>query len=121
MYAADLPEADLPEQQILPENCPWESLGRIVLYALVGPTMTCSTIQADNLVAVVPRTISRPFAEVNLQFKLSFRCYTSEIPSAVVPSQSGAADWQKVLFSDEFRRVLGTGDNRVQTWRHSGE
>ncbi|GFU07741.1 transposable element Tcb2 transposase [Trichonephila clavipes] len=27
-------------------------------------------------------------------------------------------DWQKVVFSDESRFVLGTGDNRVRVWRH---
>ncbi|GFV59984.1 transposable element Tcb1 transposase [Trichonephila clavipes] len=26
-------------------------------------------------------------------------------------------DWQKVVFSDEFRFVLGTDDNRVRVWR----
>ncbi|GFU17286.1 transposable element Tcb2 transposase [Trichonephila clavipes] len=28
------------------------------------------------------------------------------------------ADWQKVVFSDESRFVLGTDDNRVRVWRH---
>ncbi|GFX56892.1 transposable element Tcb2 transposase [Trichonephila clavipes] len=27
------------------------------------------------------------------------------------------SDWQKVVFSDESRFVLGTDDNRVQVWR----
>ncbi|GFW34415.1 transposable element Tcb1 transposase [Trichonephila clavipes] len=27
-------------------------------------------------------------------------------------------DWQKVVFSDESRFVLGTDDNRVRVWRH---
>ncbi|GFX92747.1 transposable element Tcb1 transposase [Trichonephila clavipes] len=26
-------------------------------------------------------------------------------------------DWQKVVFSDEYRFVLGTDDNRVRVWR----
>ncbi|GFY23013.1 transposable element Tcb1 transposase [Trichonephila clavipes] len=30
-------------------------------------------------------------------------------------------DWQKVVFSDESRFVLGTDDNRVRVWRHPGE
>ncbi|GFS77531.1 transposable element Tcb2 transposase [Trichonephila clavipes] len=30
-------------------------------------------------------------------------------------------DWQKVVFSDESRFVLGTGDNRVRVWRRPGE
>ncbi|GFT33040.1 transposable element Tcb2 transposase [Trichonephila clavipes] len=29
--------------------------------------------------------------------------------------------WQKVVFSDESRIVLGTGDNRVRVWRYLGE
>ncbi|GFX38337.1 transposable element Tcb2 transposase [Trichonephila clavipes] len=29
-------------------------------------------------------------------------------------------DWQKVVFSDESRFVLGTDDNRVRVWRHPG-
>ncbi|GFY09704.1 transposable element Tcb2 transposase [Trichonephila clavipes] len=27
-------------------------------------------------------------------------------------------DWQKVVFSDESRFVLGTDDNRVRVWTH---
>ncbi|GFV54867.1 transposable element Tcb2 transposase [Trichonephila clavipes] len=30
-------------------------------------------------------------------------------------------DWQKVVFSDESRFVLGTDDNRVRVWRRHGE
>ncbi|GFW00549.1 transposable element Tcb2 transposase [Trichonephila clavipes] len=30
-------------------------------------------------------------------------------------------DWQKVVFSDETRFVLGTDDNRVRVWRRPGE
>ncbi|GFX32010.1 transposable element Tcb2 transposase [Trichonephila clavipes] len=30
-------------------------------------------------------------------------------------------DWQKVVFSDESRFVLGTDDNRVWVWRRPGE
>ncbi|GFW73415.1 hypothetical protein TNCV_2800791 [Trichonephila clavipes] len=30
-------------------------------------------------------------------------------------------DWQKVVFSDESRFVLGIDDNRVRVWRHPGE
>ncbi|GFW43725.1 transposable element Tcb2 transposase [Trichonephila clavipes] len=32
-----------------------------------------------------------------------------------------ATDWQKVVFSDEFRFVSGTVDNRVRVWRRPGE
>ncbi|GFY14929.1 transposable element Tcb2 transposase [Trichonephila clavipes] len=30
-------------------------------------------------------------------------------------------DWQKVVFSDQTRFVLGTDDNRVRVWRRPGE
>ncbi|GFW57500.1 hypothetical protein TNCV_544091 [Trichonephila clavipes] len=30
-------------------------------------------------------------------------------------------DWQKVVFSDESRFVLGTDDNHVRVWRCPGE
>ncbi|GFY11354.1 transposable element Tcb2 transposase [Trichonephila clavipes] len=30
-------------------------------------------------------------------------------------------DWQKAVFSNESRIVLGTDDNRVRVWRHPGE
>ncbi|GFT63857.1 hypothetical protein TNCV_44191 [Trichonephila clavipes] len=30
-------------------------------------------------------------------------------------------DWQKVVFSDESRFVLGTDDNRVRVWQRPGE
>ncbi|GFX63850.1 transposable element Tcb1 transposase [Trichonephila clavipes] len=30
-------------------------------------------------------------------------------------------DWQKVVFSDEFRFSLETNDNRVRVWRQPGE
>ncbi|GFV24515.1 transposable element Tcb1 transposase [Trichonephila clavipes] len=39
----------------------------------------------------------------------------------VVPSQINATDWQKVVFSDESRFVLGIDDNRVRVWRRPGE
>ncbi|GFV33074.1 transposable element Tcb2 transposase [Trichonephila clavipes] len=29
-------------------------------------------------------------------------------------------DWQKVVFSDEYRFVWGTNDNRVRVWRRPG-
>ncbi|GFS74984.1 transposable element Tcb2 transposase [Trichonephila clavipes] len=30
-------------------------------------------------------------------------------------------DWQKIVFRDESRFVLGTDDNRVRVWRRSGK
>ncbi|GFU37775.1 transposable element Tc1 transposase [Trichonephila clavipes] len=35
-------------------------------------------------------------------------------------SMWNVTDWQKVVFSDESRFVLGTGDNRVRVWRRPG-
>ncbi|GFX58959.1 HTH_Tnp_Tc3_2 domain-containing protein [Trichonephila clavipes] len=46
---------------------------RIVWQALVDPTVTRSTIQADVGVKIVPRTISRQLAEANLKSKRPFR------------------------------------------------
>ncbi|GFX29710.1 HTH_Tnp_Tc3_2 domain-containing protein [Trichonephila clavipes] len=46
---------------------------RIVWQALVGPTVTRSTIRADVGVAIVPQTISRHLAEANLKSKRPFR------------------------------------------------
>ncbi|GFV79355.1 transposable element Tc1 transposase [Trichonephila clavipes] len=46
---------------------------RIVRQALVDPTVTRSTIQADVGVAIVPQTISRHLAEANLKSKRPFR------------------------------------------------
>ncbi|GFX86006.1 transposable element Tcb1 transposase [Trichonephila clavipes] len=46
---------------------------RIVRQALVDPTVTRSTIRADVGVAIVPQTISRHFAQVNLKSKRPFR------------------------------------------------
>ncbi|GFX75555.1 transposable element Tcb2 transposase [Trichonephila clavipes] len=34
---------------------------------------------------------------------------------------SNVTDWQKVVFSNESRFVLGTDDNRVRVWRHPDE
>ncbi|GFV88438.1 transposable element Tc1 transposase [Trichonephila clavipes] len=46
---------------------------RIVLQALVDPTVTLSTIRADVGVAIVPQTISRHLAEANLKSQRPFR------------------------------------------------
>ncbi|GFU11813.1 transposable element Tcb2 transposase [Trichonephila clavipes] len=94
----------------------------------VDPTVTRSTIRADVGVAIVPQTIFRHLAEANLKSKRSFhalpltpvhrllrlQCYQAR-------SMWNVTDWQKVVFSDESRFVLGTDDNRVRVWRHPGE
>ncbi|GFU23573.1 transposable element Tcb1 transposase [Trichonephila clavipes] len=101
---------------------------RIVLQALVDPTVTRSTIQADVGVAIVPQTISRQLAEANLKSKRPFRALplTPEhqqlrLQWCQARSMWNVTDWQKVVFSDESRFILGTDDNRVWVWRRPGE
>ncbi|GFT93239.1 transposable element Tc1 transposase [Trichonephila clavipes] len=101
---------------------------RNVRQALVDPTVTRSTIRADVGVAIVPQTISRYLAEANLKSKRPFRALplTPEhrqlrLQWCQARSMWNVTDWQKVVFSDESRFVLGTDDNRVRVWRHPGE
>ncbi|GFY33045.1 transposable element Tc1 transposase [Trichonephila clavipes] len=97
---------------------------RIVRQALVDPTVTRSTIRADVGVAIVPQTISRHLAEANLKSKRPFRALPL-IPEHLqlrlqwcqAKSMWNVTDWQKVVFSDESRFVLGTDDSRVRVWR----
>ncbi|GFU23872.1 uncharacterized protein TNCV_3331511 [Trichonephila clavipes] len=97
---------------------------RIVRQALVDPTVTRSTIRADIGVAIVPQTISKHLAEANLKPKRPFRALplTPEhqqlrLQWCQAISMRNVTDWQKVVFSDESRFVLGTDDNRVRLWR----
>ncbi|GFV26898.1 transposable element Tc1 transposase [Trichonephila clavipes] len=100
---------------------------RIVRQALVDPTVTGSTIRADVGVAIVPQTISRHLAEANLKSKRPFRVIplTAEhrqlrLQWCKARSMWEVTDWQKVLFSDASRFVLGTDDNRARVWRRPG-
>ncbi|GFW84276.1 transposable element Tcb2 transposase [Trichonephila clavipes] len=97
---------------------------RIVRQALVDPPVTRSTIRADVGVAIVPQTISRYLAEANLKSKRPFLTLplTPEhrqlrLQLCHTGSMWNVTDWQKVVFSDESRFVLGTDDNRVRVWR----
>ncbi|GFX42079.1 transposable element Tcb2 transposase [Trichonephila clavipes] len=97
---------------------------RIVRQELVDPTVNHSTIRADVGVAIVPKTISRHLAEANLKSKRPFRALplTPEhrqlrLQWCQARSMWNVTDWQKVVFSDESRFVLGTDDNRVPVWR----
>ncbi|GFV65496.1 transposable element Tcb2 transposase [Trichonephila clavipes] len=90
--------------------------------------MTRSTIQADVGVAIVPQTVSRHLAEAKLKSKRPFRALplTPEHPQLRLQwcqdrSMWNVTDWQKVVFSDESRFVLGTDDNHVRVWRRPGE
>ncbi|GFT51265.1 transposable element Tcb2 transposase [Trichonephila clavipes] len=101
---------------------------RIVRQALVEPTVTRSTIRADVGVAIVPQTISRHLAEGNLKSKRPFRALplTPEhgqlhLQWYQARSMWNVTDWQKVVFSDESRFVLGTDDMCVRVWRRPGE
>ncbi|GFU78831.1 transposable element Tc1 transposase [Trichonephila clavipes] len=100
---------------------------RIVRKALVDPTVTRSTIRTDVVVAIVPQTISRHLAEANLKSKRPFRVLplTPEhrqlrLQWRQARSMWNITDWQKVVFSDESRFVLGTDNNRVRVWRRPG-
>ncbi|GFX36989.1 transposable element Tc1 transposase [Trichonephila clavipes] len=101
---------------------------RIVWQALVDPTVTRSTIRADVGVAIVPQTISWHLAEANLKSKRPFRALplTPEhrqlrLQWYQARSMWNVTDWQKVVFNDESRFVLGTDDNRLRVWRCPGE
>ncbi|GFV27481.1 transposable element Tcb2 transposase [Trichonephila clavipes] len=101
---------------------------RIVRQALVDPTVTHSTIRADVGVAIVPQTISRHLAEVNLKSKRPFRALPLtpvhrqlRLQWCQARSMWNVTDCQKVVVSDESRFVLGTDDNRVRVWRRHGE
>ncbi|GFY14265.1 transposable element Tcb1 transposase [Trichonephila clavipes] len=101
---------------------------RIVRQALVDPTVTRSTIGADIGVTFVPQTISRHLSEANLKYKRPFRALplTPEHRQLRLQwwqavSMWNVTDWQKVVFSDEPRFVLGTDDNRVRVWRRPCE
>ncbi|GFT89586.1 HTH_Tnp_Tc3_2 domain-containing protein [Trichonephila clavipes] len=101
---------------------------RIGWQALVDPTVTRSTIRSDVGVAIVSQTITRHLAEANLKSKCPFRALplTPEhrqlrLQWCQARSMGNVTDWQKVVFSDESRFVLGTDDNRVLVWRCSGE
>ncbi|GFV95541.1 transposable element Tc1 transposase [Trichonephila clavipes] len=101
---------------------------RIVRQTFVYPTVTHSMIRAVVGVAIVPQTISRHLAEANLASKHPFRALplTPEhrqlrLQWCQARSMWNVTDWQKVVFSDESRFVLGTDDNRVRVWRRPGE
>ncbi|GFV73538.1 transposable element Tcb2 transposase [Trichonephila clavipes] len=101
---------------------------RIVRQALVDPSVTRSTIRADIGVTIVPQTISRHLSEANLKTKRPFRALplTPEhrqlrLQWCQARSMWNVTDWQKVVFSDESRFVLGTDDNHVRVWGRPGE
>ncbi|GFS79775.1 transposable element Tcb2 transposase [Trichonephila clavipes] len=101
---------------------------RVVWQALVDPTVTSSTIRSDVGVAIVSETISRLLAEVNSKSKRPFRALSLTIEHRKLRlqwcrarSMRNVTYWQKIVFSDESRFVLGTDDNRVRVWKRPGE
>ncbi|GFY02322.1 hypothetical protein TNCV_3502041 [Trichonephila clavipes] len=67
-------------------------------------------------------------SEANLKFNRPFRALplTPEhqqlrLQWCQVRSMWNVTDWQKDVFSDESRFVLGTDDNRVRVWMRPGE
>ncbi|GFV01533.1 transposable element Tcb2 transposase [Trichonephila clavipes] len=90
--------------------------------------VTRSTIRAEVGVAIVPQTISRHLPEANQKSKRPFHALplTPEhrqlrLQWCLAKSMWNVTDWQKVVFSDESRFVLGTENNRVRLWRRPGE
>ncbi|GFU23815.1 transposable element Tc1 transposase [Trichonephila clavipes] len=107
---------------------PREEDRRIVRQAHLWTPVTRSTIRSDVGVAVVPQTISRHLAKANLKSMRPFHA----LPLTPEHRQLrllwcqarlmwNVTDWQKVVFSDESRFVLGTDDNRVRVWQRPGE
>ncbi|GFV37889.1 transposable element Tcb2 transposase [Trichonephila clavipes] len=91
-------------------------------------TGTRSTIRADIGVAIVPKAISRHLAEANLKSKHPYRALPLKpehrqlrLQWCQARSMWNVTDWQKVVFSDESRFVLGIDDNCVRVWRLPGE
>ncbi|GFX36143.1 transposable element Tcb2 transposase [Trichonephila clavipes] len=85
-------------------------------------------IRADVGVAMVLQTISRHLAEANLKSKRQFHALLLtpahrqlRLQWCQTTSMWNVTDWQKVVFSDESRFVLGTDDNRVRVWRRPSE
>ncbi|GFV20542.1 transposable element Tc1 transposase [Trichonephila clavipes] len=65
---------------------------------------------------------TRHLAEANLKSKRPFHAHRQlRLQWCQARSMWNVSDWQKVVFSDESRFVLGTDDNRVRVWRLPGE
>ncbi|GFU71314.1 transposable element Tc1 transposase [Trichonephila clavipes] len=100
----------------------------IVRQELVDLAVSSSTIRTDIGIAIAPQTISRHRAEANLKYKRPFRVLslTQEhlqlrLQKCQARSMWNVTNWQKVVFSNESRFVLGTDDNRGRMWRRPGE
>ncbi|GFX26704.1 transposable element Tcb2 transposase [Trichonephila clavipes] len=88
-------------------NC-WEQWTREVTHARkTGSGATRKTTRKANLKSKHPFR-ALPLTPENRQLRLQW-CQAR--------SMWNVTDWQKVVFSDESRFVLGTDDNRVRVWR----
>ncbi|GFY05819.1 transposable element Tc1 transposase [Trichonephila clavipes] len=92
---------------------------RIVRQALWTPRRRCSNCSTNNFQTPCRSKFKskRPFRALPLtpehrQLRLQW-CQAR--------SMWNVTDWPKVVFSDESRFVLGTGDNRVWVWRRPAE
>ncbi|GFY00587.1 HTH_Tnp_Tc3_2 domain-containing protein [Trichonephila clavipes] len=103
-------------------NC-WEQWIREGTHARkTGSGATRKTTRRED------RRIVRHLSEANLKSKCPFRALplTPEhrqlrLQWCQAKSMWNVTDWQKVMFSDQSRFVLGTDDNRVRVWRRPGE
>ncbi|GFW84614.1 transposable element Tcb2 transposase [Trichonephila clavipes] len=91
-------------------------------------TVTRSTIQCRRRRSNCSTNNFRHLAEANLKSKRPFRALplTPEhrqlrLQWCQARSMRNVTYWQKVVFSDESRFVLGTDDNRVRVLRRPGE
>ncbi|GFV49299.1 transposable element Tcb2 transposase [Trichonephila clavipes] len=108
-------------------NC-WEQWTREGTHARkTGSEATRKTTRREDR-RIVWQAISRHLAKANLKSKRPFRALplTPEhrqlrLQWCQARSMSNVTDWQKVVFSDESRFVLGTDHNRVRVWRRPGE
>lgn len=78
------------------------------------------------MVPVVPKNISKHLAYANLQTKRPFRVLSltpkfRRLQWCQARGMWDIADWQNVVFSDEFRFILGTEINHVRVLKRPGE
>ncbi|GFV40573.1 transposable element Tc1 transposase [Trichonephila clavipes] len=115
--------ADQVDRSVCAVRTCWEQWTREGTHARkTGPGATRKTTRRED------RRIVRHLAETNLKSKPPFRALplTPEhrqlrLQWCQARSMWNVTDWQKVVFSDESRIVLGTDDNRVRVWRCPGE
>ncbi|GFU93116.1 hypothetical protein TNCV_206611 [Trichonephila clavipes] len=98
--------------------------------ALMNPTVTRSTIRADgrrrsncstnNFQTPCRKQILNPRA-LSVHSPLTPEHRQLRLQWCQARPMWNVTDWQKVVFSEESRFVLGTDDNRVRVWRRPAE